>query len=94
MRAYWHNRNLGKPMPLSDKEKEEMLRWALEMPAYFPQAVKMILETTAARNNLPVFFQNSCRKKAGFVVSERSLPSSNFHLEAGGQTFFRLRGRS
>ena len=43
---YWHNRNRGKPAPLADPEKEEMLKWALELDSLFPDAVQKILETS------------------------------------------------
>lgn len=51
---YWHNRNLGKPAPLSDSEKEEMLKWALELDSLFPDAVQKMLETSVPviRNQL------------------------------------------
>ena len=44
---YWDSRNRGKPVPLSDPEKEEMLKWALELDSLFHNVVQKILETSA-----------------------------------------------
>ncbi len=45
--SYWDNRNHGKPSSLADSEKEEMLKWALELDSLFPDAAQKIFETPA-----------------------------------------------
>jgi len=63
IRPYWNYRNSGKPAPLTDGETREMLKWALEFEAFFPEAAQMILQTTAPRTGSGYFFKTFSEKR-------------------------------
>ena len=44
LKRYWETRLVGKPRPLSAKEAEEMVDWALSLGARMPDAVRLITQ--------------------------------------------------
>jgi hypothetical protein len=57
LKPYWELRNYGKPYPLSDLEKAEMIRWIMCFRDVFPEAVDMVCHTLAPKRDHFIYYE-------------------------------------
>ena len=90
MSSYWDNRNHGKPLSLADVEKEEMLKWALELDSLLPDAAQKIFETPAPVIRNQRLYETFLKKEVTSQFPDEAAQLLIFHPKKGNYPLLRL----